>query len=263
MIIARKAARSGKIGRMGQPRLTRLTQAAAGFMILAAPVAASAGMPSFRLTDIAEARIQTISFFLLLFFLAALAVMGLWNVLRRDFVRLPRLTFRKSLVLTGVWGLLFILVLTMISGARELMTPGAWVKDGVTYKLKKSGDDGGVALKVWQDASAQRRTRLETLRAALLAYAQQHNGTFPPDERAPEISAATWETADLSRARFGYVPGLCTTAPPSALIAYEPPISATGHLVLFVDGRIEELSAASLRIALAQTQTAASARKER
>jgi len=27
-------------------------------------------------------------------------------------------------------------VLTMISGARELMTPGAWEKDGAIYRLK-------------------------------------------------------------------------------------------------------------------------------
>ncbi len=34
-----------------------------------------------------------------------------------------------------IWGLLFVLVLTMISGARELMTPGAWEKEGFTYVL--------------------------------------------------------------------------------------------------------------------------------
>ena len=35
-----------------------------------------------------------------------------------------------------LWGLLFMLVLTMISGARELLTPGAWEKKGATYQLK-------------------------------------------------------------------------------------------------------------------------------
>jgi hypothetical protein len=35
-----------------------------------------------------------------------------------------------------LWGLLFLLILTMISGARELMTPGAWEKHGSTYELK-------------------------------------------------------------------------------------------------------------------------------
>ncbi len=38
-----------------------------------------------------------------------------------------------------LWGLLFTVVLAMISGARELMTPGAWEKQGATYRLKEGG----------------------------------------------------------------------------------------------------------------------------
>ncbi len=34
-----------------------------------------------------------------------------------------------------VLGLFFNIVPLMISGARGLMTPGAWVKNGVTYQL--------------------------------------------------------------------------------------------------------------------------------
>ena len=41
----------------------------------------------------------------------------------------------KALGVVFLWGLLFVLVLTMISGARELMTPGAWEKKGLTYRL--------------------------------------------------------------------------------------------------------------------------------
>jgi len=48
---------------------------------------------------------------------------------------LPRLSFGRALAGVILWGLLFFIVLTMISGARELMTPGAWKKDGATYKL--------------------------------------------------------------------------------------------------------------------------------
>jgi hypothetical protein len=63
------------------------------------------------------------------------AVKGLWNVLRRQFPLLPALSYGRALSLVVVWGLLFVVVLTMISGARELMTPGAWRKQGWTYKL--------------------------------------------------------------------------------------------------------------------------------
>ncbi len=99
----------------------------------AAPVAA--GMPSVTLSDAASLRLQSISFFLVVFLVSALVVRGIWNAFRADFPRLPHLSYAKALGLVGLWGLLFVLVLTMISGVRELMTPGAWKKDGVTYAL--------------------------------------------------------------------------------------------------------------------------------
>ena len=111
---------------------------------MAIPTAALAGMPAPLPTDVervlqlnapALVRLQTISFFLLAFSLCAGAVMLLWNYLQRDFTWLPRLSFGKAAAGILLWGLLFIIVLTMISGARELMTPGAWEKQGFTYKL--------------------------------------------------------------------------------------------------------------------------------
>ena len=105
-------------------------------MVLLAGGTAHAGMPSFDLSDIAKARFDTISFFLALILLLALCVKGLWNALAKDFQKMPRLTYPKALAAVTLWGLLFLIVLSMISGARELMTPGAWEKQGVTYKLK-------------------------------------------------------------------------------------------------------------------------------
>ena len=52
------------------------------------------------------------------------------------FPNLPKLNFWRALGLTVLWGLLFMVVLTMISGGRELMTPGAWDRQGATYKLR-------------------------------------------------------------------------------------------------------------------------------
>src|SRR5207245_6921730 len=102
---------------------------------LAAPDVVHAGMPSVTLSDIARMRVQTISFFLMGFLLSAFGIQRLWNYLGKDFTILPRLTYRRALGLTALWGLVFVLVLTMISGARELMTPGAWAKQGLTYRL--------------------------------------------------------------------------------------------------------------------------------
>jgi hypothetical protein len=100
-----------------------------GFEILA-------GMPTFTLTDLARMRIDAISFFLLVLLLSAWGVQRLWNALAKDFVRLPTMSYKRALGVITLWGFLFVLVLTMISGARELLTPGAWEKNGATYKLK-------------------------------------------------------------------------------------------------------------------------------
>src|SRR5580698_115925 len=102
------------------------------------PATAQAGMPyPVTLTDIGRMRLQTISFFLLVLVVSAALIRWLWNGLRPTFPRLPKLSFPKALGLVVLWGLLFIVVLAMISGARELMTPSAWEKHGATYRLKE------------------------------------------------------------------------------------------------------------------------------
>ncbi len=80
-------------------------------------------------------QVQTLSFFLVTFLVGTKAVQAIWNAARRDFTFLPRLSYARALSLTLLWGTLFVVVLAMISGARELMTPGAWRKQGWTYQL--------------------------------------------------------------------------------------------------------------------------------
>jgi hypothetical protein len=102
--------------------------------------AAYAGMPSpITLRDMARMRIEAISFFLLVLLVSAKLIQWVWNGMRSNPSRVPRLTYPRSLGLVALWGLLFIVVLAMISGARELMTPGAWQKQGATYRLKPPG----------------------------------------------------------------------------------------------------------------------------
>jgi len=117
--------------------------------LLLAPRAALAGMPSLTLTDVASLRLEVISFFLMGLLVSAGVVMAVWNGLRRDFAWLPRLSYAKACGVVVLWGLLFVVVLTMISGARELMTPGAWEKNGLTYKLR----DNKATQTGWQQAA--------------------------------------------------------------------------------------------------------------
>lgn len=106
------------------------------FPLVALSGNALAGMPVITLSDVAAWRLSGISFFVALILLVAWFVRLLWNYLRRDSQALPLLNYRRSLALVLLLGLCFNIVLLMISGTRELMTPGAWEKHGATYQLK-------------------------------------------------------------------------------------------------------------------------------
>jgi hypothetical protein len=75
-----------------------------------------------------------ISFFLVVLLASAMAVRWLWNGLAREFPRLPRLPYGKALAVVLLWGLLFLVVLTMIATARDLMMPGMWEKKWLLYR---------------------------------------------------------------------------------------------------------------------------------
>ena len=118
-----------------------------------------AGMPSadLVLTELGARRVEELSFFLMLFFATSFCVQRLWNFIQMDFPNWPRLTYRRAVAMTLLWGLASIVVLTMISGARELMTPAAWEPKGVTYKVKEDEP-------AKKERETVRRSRLEQLR---------------------------------------------------------------------------------------------------
>lgn len=173
------------------------------------------GMPTWSVNEVVRIRLQGISFFLLGFALCSLFVKLVWNYLQKDFDSLPRLTYAKAAGLTLIVGLLFMTILTMISGARELMTPGAWKKSGATYKL----DDGDAA----QKAAAGMKHRLWTLGVVLDKYAAAHEGRFPEHEFVKDIPGEAWE-ADGER-RFVYMAGRVRTGDGNEapqILAYGP-----------------------------------------
>jgi len=185
-------------------------------------------MPGFDLTDAAALRLDAISFFLVGFLLAAGLVMGCWNLLRGDFSTLPRLSYRRALAATALWGLVFLLGLTMISGARELMTPGAWERDGWTYELNEPPDPAA--------ARDRRRAGL----AALYAAWRERNGAAK--EELPEaVLTIPGRAVRTYRLIDGHTP-----ADAGAVLAYEPDIftAADGGadpFVLFVGGAVHQL----------------------
>jgi len=223
---------------------------AAGLLIGFCVSPAGAGMASplpievrrmLLLNESAEFRLQAISFFLAVFVSCALVVKWLWNFLQRDFPRLPRLTFAKALVGVFLWGLVFVLVLSMIAGTRELMTPGAWKRHGVTYKLAAEGD---------RNTAELRRGQMDKLRAALWHYAAKHNGKFPlrlEDDISPEPRIIP-ESGGMN---YLYCTNLSVDMPASLLV-YEPEIDADERLVLLTNGEIVVLPTSEINRRLGQ-----------
>jgi hypothetical protein len=210
----------------------------AALIFVGHPTEALAGMPSITLSDLARMRISTISFFLVVFLVCSWVVRWLWNSARKDFPRLPYLTYRRAVTLVVLWGLLFLLVLTMISGARELMTPGAWKKEGFTYKLK---DDEAPAKAAAIERETERRAALDRLRAALWTYARHHDGHFPPGDSPSEIPDDTWRAPDASGMRYVYTAGLEADQGHSPVV-YEPGIFGKDRLVLLSSGKIVSMT---------------------
>jgi hypothetical protein len=219
------------------------------------PAVVHAGMPTVNLTDAGRMRLDSLSFFAVGFLLSAWGIRSLWNLLQRDFPRLPRLTFKAAAGVVFLWGMLFVLVLTMISGARELMTPGAWEKQGLTYKLADANAVHSVAAGLTtapreHDALARRRAQqLQNLHVALLAYAARHDGQYPSVEAAEGIGAEIWNLPDRLGARYLYVPG-GSVVDVSEVVAYEPLVYDDRQFVLWTDGRIQPMSVAELQTAL-------------
>jgi hypothetical protein len=207
-------------------------------------------MPDYSLSDIVKTRLEVISFFLLVALLLAFVFQRCWNSIARDFTHIPPLNFRKSLAVIFVASLFAGLILTMISGARELMTPGAWERTGSTYKLREPQREPIV----WLDAA--RRRAMEQLRDALWAYASTHDGKLPDDLFVPELPPSLWRSPDPSGTPYGYLPRgdrKAGAAGPSAakgsagyVLVHEPMAFGPERFVLLSTGEVFKLKASEL-----------------
>ena len=213
-----------------------------------------AGMPSFSLSDVAQMRLEVISFFLLLFVLSGFALRWVWNGLARDFPRLPKLTYFRAMGLMMVWGALFVLVLTMISGARELMTPGAWKKDGVTYKLADDATPMKTEFSQRSDltSDSERKKKLNDLRFELWNFAAKNNGRFPKDRESGKILPELWQCGHPSLTRFILVPAQQLNAGKATLLVVEPDVFEGMRFGLFTDGVIRIVTDAEITTAFAE-----------
>ncbi|MBI2372977.1 MAG: hypothetical protein HYV07_03150 [Deltaproteobacteria bacterium] len=215
-----------------------LVPIAAGLGMTFAPATTLAGMPFVSVDDLARLRLEALGFFLGLFFGVAWLFRKAWNALARDWTALPTIGYRAAVGAVFVFGLGFHLLLTMISGARELMTPGAWEKSGATYVLKVSSPD----------RLNSRLAELEELERALRSFADSHSGRFPPHPYAPGIPISAFVSID--GARFVYLPGGTLDGPADRIVAVEPKGLGEPRLALYSGGQIRAISEADLARAL-------------
>lgn len=192
-----------------------------------------------------DARWQAISFFMVCLLLSAWAVKLLWMSLRKSLTWLPVLDYRRSLTLIILWGLLFVIVLTMISGARELMTPSAWRKQGWTYKLS----DSPVSARDNADAKEQRRRGLEQLRTAMWQYAAKHHGQFP-EKDDPSLDAKLWVLPGWPGLQFLSV-GNRVANEAGQLLVFEPEADGDERQVLLTNGMIGTMRTTEIQQTLA------------
>jgi hypothetical protein len=207
---------------------------------------AKAGMPSVTLADLRTAmrtgltevgrqRLEVISFFLLVLIGCAWLVQRVWNSMRREFPVLPRLSFPRAVGVIVLWGLLFVLVLTMISGARELMTPGAWEKVGLTYRLVPENPP----------VAAQISARVESIQRLRERLQSWESGRGRAD--APGALPDEWLRVDgVEGDRYVYVPAkLISRNDPEAdnfyarIWVYESEAAGPERLVLIRNGLVQ------------------------
>lgn len=193
-----------------------------------------------------DARLQAISFFIVCLLLSAWGVQRLWQVLSRDLTWLPPLGYWRSFSLVILWGLMFVIVLTMISGARELMTPGAWRKQGWTYKLTET-------LPTMTETNRERRAALEQLRLALWQYAATHEGLFPTGDD-PAIHPMLWQIPAQPGLRFTIIPDR-KAEETGRLLVFEPAIDDTERLVLLTNGMMGTMNSIEIQHAVEQTRS--------
>ncbi len=211
------------------------------------PTTVLAGMPTPVLTEWATMRISAISFFAVVLLVAALVVKLLWNSLAATVSILPPLTYFRSLALVLLWGFLFVFVLTMIAGARELMTPEAWGLQGITYKVvrKPAAEKPQQVAEAEGPSLAARTEQLEKVKLILWDWALKHKGQFPQSAEAFDHLADLPHVAGLPGVPYRFVPGRKAEGVPQ-LLAFEPAVFGPVRLALRTDGAITVVSSEQL-----------------
>lgn len=206
--------------------------------------------PRLTLTDLAIFRISSISFFLVVILVCSLCVQKIWKRFAHDIQGMPVLSYSRACRLSLTCGLLFVAVFTMISGAREHMTPEAWQKQGLMFQRQSDNsvlpDKNALRSPDPQSQTermAERRLKLAELRHLLERYSDQHNGNYPESREASGFPPESWELPDVSRLQYVY--NCCENSPmsdPDQPLAIEPDFFPGDPCILTAGGDIVTMS---------------------
>jgi hypothetical protein len=185
-------------------------------------------------------RVETISFVVVVLLACTIVMRWLWNYLAEQFTILPKLTYRRAIAASLLWGVVMALILTMVAAARELLTPGAWKKQGVLYKVAPATSPELPPVRPETSQLELRMEHLKKLSAALASFAAKHDGKYPASETTDGIDSSLWELPGASGMRYVYVPGLKVDE--SRILAYEPNLYGDERMVLRANREIAILS---------------------
>ena len=186
-------------------------------------------MTVYDLNDIYRLGAEEISFFVFLLIFSSVLFRLAWNSVVKAVPRLPKLGYRQALCASFVFGLMMLLILTMISGIREVLTPEAWHRQGSHYRLNSPSME------------TTRREGLAQLRGALFAYAREHDGKFPPHDFVPEIPEKLWQSPDPSGSHYIYLGGFSTNDI-QEFLAYEPAHFGDTRWAMMGSGEIVQIA---------------------
>lgn len=189
-----------------------------------------AGMTVVTLSDVARSRLEVLSFFIVGYLLMAWGVKGMWNYLAKSFERMPKLNYKRALCLSMVSGLFLYVVLTMISGARELLTPGAWEKRGVGYDLRDQ---------LGNVTNAEREESIKKLKNALWAYAEEHGGKLPTGIFDQSFYGVEVWQLPQEVGYYGYIKPESIGGGLEVLV-YEPAVAGGKRWVVLTDGSVQK-----------------------
>ena len=216
---------------------------------------ALAGMPHARAHRWSQVRVETLSFFIVVLLVCVAVIRWLWNGLAKDFPAHAAIELRPDIGDGRAFGALPGSRADDDCLGRELLTPGAWQKQGLLYNAARAavaaraGQAGrsetvGPAVNVWKICKKRsgvmpNGTRAGFPRATLCLRSSRRCGNCPALTKCFIFTCRAWlseGTVLFSSNENRDSPHLFVHRP--RVLAFEPDVFGGDRLVLRTDGTI-------------------------